>query len=183
MIGRESDLDWRLLVRPIARMHNVEFKLEALTNQLEDLTLILKKTGANASKLRGSGQLQAQSGGRVCSYCQRLVTEPVNTPRLCILTGDAHIVARSDTVQTRACQVDDQAERVCLCFKIAAILGERQNVKLRNLNVVLLKWTVLQGKSALSGMTFGQLWKGDTAAARKELKHIFGKSKLEVGVI
>lgn len=37
--------------------------------------------------------------------------------------------------------------------------------------------------NAQTGMTFGKLWKGDAAIARKELERIFGKGGLKVGVV
>lgn len=36
---------------------------------------------------------------------------------------------------------------------------------------------------APTGLTFGQLWRGDAANAKKDLDHIFGKGELKVGVI
>lgn len=34
-----------------------------------------------------------------------------------------------------------------------------------------------------TGMTFGQLWKGDSAAVQKELDHVFAKGGLKVTVL
>lgn len=55
LIGRQSDKDRKILVRADARVHNVESKMDALTKQLTDLTLIMKKSQENASKPPDSG--------------------------------------------------------------------------------------------------------------------------------
>lgn len=86
VIGRRSDKDRKLLVRPDDRVHNLEYELDKLTNHLADFTLFKKKSQANSSKQPGSGRLQVQAGSRVCAYCKTLVTELANAPVIHIVT-------------------------------------------------------------------------------------------------
>lgn len=270
----QQEKDKRLLVRPDARVKNMEVKIDTLADQLADLTLLMKKGQASSST-----QVNAD---RLCSYCNkpghganRCTENPHRDTKCpnCGKMGHSQATCWSKRrSQEKKKEPKDQGEsRVSFLGQddgSDASSGERSAEEREGehgVNVIMeaenpeddclmalkrgadgqplpknhksgeqgapigsllnpetkpvearkpvtpskkkkskkkvTKKTSKQKKkdpntdcpekydvvsaltSAPSGITFGQLWRGDATSARKELDRIFGKGKLKLGVV